>query len=270
MPPVLAVNSCAIFTMSPVGRRYTAPQRQSWASSAGARSRSVATNTRTHSSAAATAPSTAASTPTFANTREPAATTPPASTAATSPTAIGLVNPTPGIPERRSSSHPAAAPTTIPSDTLPASAGTSHSAGTRTRSGHADDHRTPTARIGDARTPSRDAGRAGYGKPGQAGEPDNRRRERDNRPRQCLRASRARPSTNTRATGTAVATSRPRQPCHHNGGRARFGKYLADLGSAVFGGGGQSREAQLQQRSRQHGVREQVDGVCPGEPRQAP
>ena len=112
-------------------------------------------------------------------------------------------------------------------------------------------------------------GEQGAGSQAKQGEPDNRRRERDNRPRQCLRASRARPKHEHPCHGNSRRHQQGRaQPCHHNGGWARFGKHLADLGSAVFGGGGQSREAQLQQRSRQHGVREQVDGVCPGEPRQ--
>ena len=209
--------------------------------------------------------STAASTPTFANTREPAATTPPASTAAARPTAIGLVNPTPGIPERQQQ-PPGRAPTTIPSDTLPASAGTSHSAGTRTRHGHADDHRTPTARVGDARR-----------RPEMLGEQGTE--ARPSRVNPTIAGANATigasasvrpepgPSTNTRATGTAVATSRAAPshaitpwlgPFRQAPGRRRLGRVRRR----------RPREAQLQQRSRQHGVREQVDGICPGEPRQ--
>ena len=55
------------------------------------------------------------------------------------------------------------------------------------------------------------------------------------------------------------------QPCHDHRGRACFGKHTADVVAALLGGGGQPREAQLQQRCRKHRVREQVDGVRPGE-----
>src|SRR5215218_5870889 len=179
----------------------------SWASSEGARSRSIAVNTKTQSTARVQAPSTAATMPTSVKSCEPVAPTPAASTAAARPTNIGLASPTAAIPDCRNSTHPAIAPTTIPSETLPASAGTSQSAGTNGRTKatltitavHAPAFAMPDAlpmcwasKVRDASpssvNPTTAGANAAIGQASASVRPEPG------------------PSTNTRATGTAVAT----------------------------------------------------------------
>ena len=155
-----------------------------------------------------TAPSTAASMPTFASSSGTGRRHPARQHGSRQPDQHRPRQPDGGHSGAPQQQPPAAAPTTIPSDTLPAIAGTSHSAGTTCREyGNADDHCSPAARIGDAGRLPEVLGKQGTRSQAKQCEPDNRRRERHNRPGQCLRASEPGPRTNTRATGTAVATS---------------------------------------------------------------
>src|SRR5512133_189784 len=180
-----------------------------WASTEGARSRSIAVNTKTQSRAKAHAPNTATAMPTSVSSREPAAPTPPARTQAASPTNIGLPNPMPASPNRRSKSQPTTAPTTIPSDTLPASAGTSQEPGTTRRStatlmitaAHAVALATPDALPWCWASKVREASPSNV-KPTTAGA--NATIGHAN----AWVRSEPGPNTNTRATGTAVATSK--------------------------------------------------------------
>ena len=77
------------------------------------------------------------------------------------------------------------------------------------------------------------------------------------------------PRTNTRATGTAVATRRPApSQLATTIERTRLGEHPTHPGAAVRGGRRQPREDQLEQRGGQHRVRQQVDRGGPGEPGQ--
>src|SRR5512133_3076799 len=156
-----------------------------WASTEGARSRSIAVNTKTQSRAKAHAPNTATAMPTSVSSREPAAPTPPARTQAASPTNIGLPN------------------------TLPASAGTSQGPGTTRRrtatlmitAAHAVALATPDALPWCWASKVREASPSNV-KPTTAGA--NATIGHAN----AWVRSEPGPNTNTRATGTAVATSK--------------------------------------------------------------
>src|SRR4029450_11539889 len=132
-----------------------------------------------------------------------------ASTAAARPTNIGLASPTPSMPECHSSTHPDTAPTTIPSDTLPASAGTSQAAGTNGRS-------TATLTITAAQAlafampdalPICWASKVRDASPSSVNPTTAGAKATIGQASAAVRSEPG-PSTNTRATGTAVATNK--------------------------------------------------------------
>ena len=171
----------------------------------------------------------------------------------------------------RARTAPTTPPTHSPSDTEAASATTCQLTGITTRAQCGDyDHR-PGCHGHAPRGPGSMLCQQGAKHRPEDAEPDHGRSEHRNQPGECCSVTGSGPRTKTLATGTAVATSKaaPRLASMIDL-RADLIQHLGYRGGSLLGRSREPGKGDLEQRSNQDRVREEIDRVGPREAGQCP